>query len=711
MARKPLKRDAVVEEARKRYDYAREMWNPIYEDAREDMRFSDPTDPQQWAEEVVRERKNAPGGARPCLVFDQLSQHVRQVINTARRNKPALKFLPVDDGSDVRLADVLQGLARQTEYASRADVAYITALNQAVRGGIGFFRLVLEEVKNSDVEGQLCARIARVVDFETVCVDPDFTEPDGSDMAWGFVEESIHKTRFEKLYPKARMVDWAADDKGWFTKDHVRVCEYYRIIDQGGTKVCEHYKLTGEEILEESTFPAEFVPLFPVLGNEEWDQGKRRLAGCVRLARDAQISYNFERNSEFEAVAVGPKAPWLVADGAISDYKKFWDQANRGNLAYLPYKYLDDQGNPIPTPQRIDPAGVAVGWATLSERSKADIQAALGMYQANVGNNPNSQSGRAVMALQDKADVGTFHYVDNLALSIGHLGRVLTQIWPVIYDQPQVLRIIGEDDDPDFVRVDPLMPEAYSEQVDVTGKKVVSINPGVGRYDVRATVGPAFQTRQIEAAAELGEMVNGNPQLMAILGDVWVKMRNFPQAEKVAKRLKAMLPPQVQAAEDEEGAQMPPQVMAIMQQAQQEIQQLQQALQEAQSGMAAKQLEVQAKLQQTAMVEQSKQQLAQAQIESAERIAAINADVKRDMSELAGAIQLMAKKMEVPLSLSTEVQEDLTEPEEEKPDPMLMLAQAIAGMNQPKRKRLAIQAPSGEVYQGMVEDDGPEVLQ
>jgi hypothetical protein len=471
--------------------------------------------------------------------------------------------------------------------------------------------------------------------------------------------------------------------------------------------VCEHFKLTGEEILDQSEFPAEFVPLFPVLGNEEWDDGKRRLSGCVRLARDAQISYNFERNSEFEAVAVGPKAPWIAPDRAVADYKRFWDQANRGNLAYLPYRDIDDEGNPIPAPQRIQPSGIAAGWTALSERSKADIQAALGMYQASIGNNPNSQSGRAVMALQDKADVGSFHYVDNLALTISHLGRVLTQLWPVIYDQPQVLRIIGEDDDPDFVRVDPTMPEAYKEQPDVSGKTVVSINPGVGRYDVRATVGPAFQTRQIEAAAELGEMVNGNPQLMAILGDVWVKMRNFPGAEKVAKRLKAMLPPQVQAADEEEGAQMPPQVMAILQQAQQEIQQLQQALQEAQSGMATKQLEVQAKLQQTAMVEQSKQQLAQAQIESAERIAALNADVKRDMSELAGAIQLMAKKLEVPLSLGQEVEADLSEaePVEEKPDPMMLLAQAIAGMNQPRRKRLAIQAPSGEVYQGMVEDD------
>jgi hypothetical protein len=52
------------------------------------------------------------------------------------------------------------------------------------------------------------------------------------------------------------------------------------------------------------------------------------------------------------------------------------------------------------------------------------------------------------------------------------------------------------------------------------------------------------------------------------------------------------------------------------------------------------------------------------------------------------------------------VEQDIAEePVEEKPDPMMMLAQAISGMNQPKRKRMAIQAPSGEIYQGMVEDE------
>ena len=663
MARKKStpQRDEIVQEARERFELAKEVWGPIYDRCREDMRFSDPTDPRQWPEEAKRERKNSPGGPRPCLTFDQTSQFVRQVINTARRNKPALNFMPVDDKSDMRLADVLKGLAKQTEYSSRAEVAYITALDQATRGGIGWFRLCLKDVQGSDVEGQKCVEIKRVVDFETVWVDPNFTEPDGSDMGWGFVEEPMAREKFTKAWPDARAVDW--DDGGWFGKDTVRVCEYYRVVETADGKAVEHFKISGEEILEQSIFPAEYVPLFPVIGNESWEEGKRNLAGCIRLARDSQITYNFERNAEYEAVAVGPKAPWLAPVESIEGHENQWSQANRGNLAYLPFNTLDSSGNPIPyKPERISPAGVAVGWTNLSERSKQDIQSALGMYQASIGNNPNDQSGRAVLALQDKADIGTFHYIDNLALSISHCGRVLTQVWPVIYDQAQVLRIIGEDDDPSFITVNPEQPMGYMEQQGPQGK-VISINPGVGRYDVRATVGPAFQTRQAEAAAELGEMVNGNPQLMAILGDVWVKMRNFPEAEKIARRLKAMLPPQVQQAEEAEDGQqqLPPQVMQILQQAQQEIQGLQQQLQEAQSGMAVKQLDAQVRMEIAQMQQAGAQQIEAMRLEAAQVLEASKDDRERDMNELKAWLQITLQQMQPPPQLAGEVQKDMGE--------------------------------------------------
>ena len=90
-----MARDKIITEARERFEYAKEQWGEIYKSVREDLEFSDPTNPKQWPEQVVLERQNATGGPRPCYVFDQTGQFVRQVVNTARRNKPAMKFLPV----------------------------------------------------------------------------------------------------------------------------------------------------------------------------------------------------------------------------------------------------------------------------------------------------------------------------------------------------------------------------------------------------------------------------------------------------------------------------------------------------------------------------------------------------------------------------------------------------------------------------------------
>jgi hypothetical protein len=678
------KDDKIITEARERYGYARDAWGPIFSGMREDLRFSDPTDLQQWPDDVRRARLNSAGGPRPVLTFDQTGQFVRQVVNQARRNRPAMKFIPVDNQSDPELAEVLQGLARQTEYESRADVAYITALDHSTRGGLGYFRAITEEVKNSPVKGQLCVKIRRVTDPETVLLDPDFTEPDGSDAMYGFCVETLHKDAFKRAWPKAEVTDF--DDDGWFSDKHVRIAEYFRVVDverklvtiggqefgedeyraalaSGATmpepeqtrvetkRTVEWYKLTGREVLVKSSFPGEYVPIFPVLGNEQWVDGKRQLSGAIRAARDPQIAYNYERNSAIEAVSMGPKAPWIAPIEAIEGHESEWQQANTGNTVVLPYNSVSEGGEPIAAPSRIAPAGMSPGWMGLEERSKADIQAALGQYNASVGNNPNSQSGRAVLALQDKAEVGTYHYIDNLALTISHLGRVLTQVWPVIYDQAQIVRILGEDDEADFVQVDPQAERGYTQAQGPDGKPVTIINPSAGKFDVRVTTGPAYMTRQAEAAAEIGELVNGNPQMLAMLGDIWVKMRNIPNADKIARRFEAMLPPEVKAAEDAEDGekQLDPQVVQVLQQAQQEIQQLQQALQEAQGEREKVLINAQA------MIEK-----ARIDADSRVQVAEMNNATSYDSTELKGLIELLKVQLTPPPQLAGDVSKDMS---------------------------------------------------
>jgi hypothetical protein len=128
----------------------------------DDLRFSNPADPQQWPEEVKRARSNAVGGPRPCLTFDQTNQFIFQVVNDARQNKPSIKVRPVDSGADIKVADALSGLFRHIEDVSRADIAYDTAMEYAARIGLGYFRINTRVLNDSTNEQEIC--IDRIAD-------------------------------------------------------------------------------------------------------------------------------------------------------------------------------------------------------------------------------------------------------------------------------------------------------------------------------------------------------------------------------------------------------------------------------------------------------------------------------------------------------------------------------------------------------------------
>jgi DNA-binding transcriptional MerR regulator len=129
--------------------------------------------------------------------------------------------------------------------------------------------------------------------------------------------------------------------------------------------------------------------------------------------------------------------------------------------------------------------------------------------------------------------------------------------------------------------------------------------------------------------------------MMAILGDVWVKMRNFPEADKIGRRLKAMLPPQIAAMENEgqQQPQIPPEVQQAMQEAAQQIQELQQKLAQAESGLQLEQLR------------------AQVQIQTEE----IRADSRRDVEELKGIVQMLLAQQTPPPALAANVAQDLAQ--------------------------------------------------
>ena len=85
------------------------------QDQLDDLRFmaGSPDNNWQWPADVLKTRGSAQGqtiNARPCLTINKLPQHVRQVTNDQRQNRPSGKVIPVDDNADVEMAEVLDGI-------------------------------------------------------------------------------------------------------------------------------------------------------------------------------------------------------------------------------------------------------------------------------------------------------------------------------------------------------------------------------------------------------------------------------------------------------------------------------------------------------------------------------------------------------------------------------------------------------------------------
>jgi len=144
-------RDAgdILSQARTRMTLAMTAYSQSRESELDDLRFmaGSPDNRWQWPQEVLATRGAVQGqtiNARPCLTINKLPQHVRQVTNDQRQNRPSGKVIPVDDQADIEVAEVFDGIVRHIEYISDADVAYDTACENQVTYGEGYIRILTE---------------------------------------------------------------------------------------------------------------------------------------------------------------------------------------------------------------------------------------------------------------------------------------------------------------------------------------------------------------------------------------------------------------------------------------------------------------------------------------------------------------------------------------------------------------------------------------
>lgn len=573
---------------------------------------------EQWPDGVKRQRELE---GRPCLTINRLPAMVRSVLNDARQNKPAIKVHPVDSGAKRETAEILNGLIRNIEYTSSADIAYDTALDHAVTGGFGYFRISTDYACDDQFDQDIL--IERIANPLTVYGDENSTCADSSDWNKAFTTDLYTEEAFNKRWKGASKANWEVDYKdmpnGWRDGDLVRVAEWWsrkevpskllklsdgmvlyepeylkikELLDAQGISVVEMrdtktYKVTqrvmsGAEILETNDWAGRYIPIIPVYGDEVNVEGKRHWISLVRWAKDPQQMFNYWRTASTELVALAPKTPFIGPKGAFNTDQAKWATANAVSHPYIEY----DGGIP---PQRQPFAGPPAGALQEALNASDDMKSVMGIYDAALGARSNETSGRAILQRQRESDTATFNYIDNLSRAIKHAGRVIVDLIPKVYSAPRIIRVIHEDGTNESVPINqPFIPdqakspqsqqyEAGKDQEAVEGlTKIFDVT--TGKYDVTCEVGPAFSTKREEAAAQMMELGRMFPPMMQVAGDLLVKNLDWPGADDIADRLKAMLPPQLQG-QSPQVMQMQQQMQQMDQMAKQAVGQLQQQLQ------------------------------------------------------------------------------------------------------------------------------------
>jgi len=150
-----------------------------------------------------------------------------------------------------------------------------------------------------------------------------------------------------------------------------------------------------------------------------------------------------------------------------------------------------------------------------------------------------------------------------------------------------------------------------------------------GRYGVVVTIGRSFKSRALEGADEMAQLFQANPSLFPILGDLYLKFRDFPGHNEAAARVKKLLPPPLQEQDGQPDAQ----------QLQQQLQQQGEMLQQLTQALDAKTREIETDaVKERATTAREQQRLA--------------ADAQREQSDLQARMDMERMKNETQLAIA-----------------------------------------------------------
>lgn len=546
--------DRIVSIALDRFKQTQDATSKLRAEALEDVLF---INGQQWLESIIKDRAD---DRRPALTVNKLPQFVNQVVNDMRKNRPAIKIRATSEQYKDN-ADVIDGLIRSIMLNGDSKTSLDTASLYQVINGFGYVRVLTDYCDDKNFDQIIM--LSRIENPFAIYFPVHLIQRmDYSDAPYCFVRYKMSKEEFYRKYPQYETSNYdeqGTGDPNWTGKDYVYLAEYFDVeydtenlylLRDGSTtkekpkdkeeivkereietRKIKWYLMTQYDIIDRRDWPGKYIPIVPALGQEINENGIKTYISLVRFAKDPQRMFNYMYSTFAETIALAPKAQWVVAEGQYEDFKQIWQTANQKNHAVLPYKPLSLDGTPVPPPQHITPSDAGASIIAGIQMATDNLKQVTGIYDASLGAPGQEQSGRAIIARQKAGDNSNYHFSSNLSIAVHHIGRILVDLIPKIYDTARTIRILGEDMTDKVININQAIPDENGELYDMS----------VGEYEIMVDVGPTYETKRSETAENLINVITALPNIGVVVSDILMRQLDFPMSDEAADRLKSFI--------------------------------------------------------------------------------------------------------------------------------------------------------------------------
>lgn len=483
----------------------------------------------------------------PRFELNKVAREVDRIISEYRRNKITVKYRPSDEYASVELAEKLNKAFRADWIRSNGDFAAINAFDDAVTGGMGAFEVCAEYADDEDPENDRMQIMFKPVYDTQSCLfwDGAAKSYDKSDAMWCGMAYTMTPDDFKSEYKDAAPESVQKIETGqwndWVTPDAVTLCKWFEVKIEKVEAITFLNPVTGEKAvyiedeieevideLNESGFfevdrrklkkrrvycgvfsddgwlekpkriAGSYIPICMQYGKRYFIDNQERIEGHVTKAMDAQRLDNLMTSMLADAATLGTENTPIVDVEQVQGLENFWGMRNKKRLAYLPLRSVKDKAGNIIQPAAIagytQPAQVSPALATLLTYAGQNIQQIVG--GENMQQLPSNLAEDTVAAIFGRADMQSYIYMDNAAMTMKYCGKVWLSMARELYADVSVA-MEDEEGNRSFGALEGSIKDRQS------GETVKLNDISAGKFDVDVDVGESFASRRDANRKEL----------------------------------------------------------------------------------------------------------------------------------------------------------------------------------------------------------------